>query len=287
MTNSSIESMLRAYGAETLPERKHALKEVMQEMVLCGLSRAGFFDRAAFYGGTALRVFYGLDRFSEDLDFSLTSPDAAFDLAAFFPTLEKEVRSFGLNVSIEKKAKTRDSAIRSAFLKANTLEHILLFYADGESLGGIARDEKIKIKLEVDTDPAPYATYERRYRLLPAPYEVNLYDKPSLFAGKVHAVLCRGWKDRVKGRDLYDYVFYLARGTHVNVDHLRAKLVQTGHAAEGDRIGIDEIRAMLCARFESIDYASARQDVVPFIRDASMLDLWGADFFKQITQGLE
>lgn len=287
VTNSSVESMLRAYGAQTLPERKNALKEVMQEIVLCGLSRAGFFNQAAFYGGTALRVFYGLDRFSEDLDFSLTSPDTAFDLAAFFPTLEKEVRSFGLNVAIEKKEKARDSVIRSAFLKANTLEHILLFYADGGTFGGIARDEKIKIKFEVDTDPAPYATYERRYRLLPAPYEVNLYDQPSLFAGKIHAVLCRGWKDRVKGRDLYDYVFYLARGTRVNMDHLRAKLVQTGHAAEGDRIGIDEVREMLCERFESIDYADAKQDVAPFIRDTSPLDLWGADFFKQITRGLK
>lgn len=224
---------------------------------------------------------------TEDLDFSLMTPDGAFDLAAYFPTLEKEVRSFGLNVSIEKKTKTSESVIRSAFLKANTLEHMLLFYADGGVAGDIAKDEKIKIKFEVDVNPAQGAIFERRYRLLPAPYEVNLYDQPSLFAGKIHAVLCQGWKSRVKGRDLYDYVFYLSRNTRVNVAYLNAKLAQTGFIEGKAMLTISDVREALCSKFDSIDFEDAKRDVGPFIRSVSTLGLWSADFFKQITQDLQ
>ena len=128
--NSAIEQMLKSYHVENIYDRKNAMKEIMQEIVLCGLSRAGFFKKATFYGGTALRIFYGLDRFSEDLDFSLEAEDLDFDLTAYFPVLEKEVKAFGLNVEIQEKEKTKESTIRSAFLKGNTKEHLLLFYAD-------------------------------------------------------------------------------------------------------------------------------------------------------------
>lgn len=176
----------------------------MQETVLCGLSRGGFFRKAAFYGGTALRIFYGLDRFSKDLDFSLMSSDLDFDLSAYFPALEKEVASYGLRLTISEKEKRMDSNIRSAFLKGNTKEHILHFLAGDRLSQNIADNESIKIKFKVDINPPDGATYERKYRLAPTPYKVNLFDMPSLFAGKVHAVICRAWKTKVKGRDLYD-----------------------------------------------------------------------------------
>lgn len=284
--NDAITQMLAAYDVRDLYDRKNAMKEIMQEIVLCGLSRAGFFKRAAFYGGTALRIFYGLDRFSEDLDFSLVAPDADFDLKAYFPALEKEVASFGLRVTITEKEKTAESAIRSAFLKGNTREHLLLFYADEAAAGHVAANEAVRIKFEVDVAPPAGAGFERRYRLLPAPYEVQLYDMPSLFAGKIHAVLCRAWQNRVKGRDLYDYVFYLSRGATVNLPHLRARLVQSGCIDADAPCGIDEVKAMLAARFATIDYAQAREDVAPFVSDAAALQLWSTDFFTQITEGL-
>ena len=174
--NAVIEQMLKPYEAQTLYDKENAIKEVVQEIVLCGLSRAGFFQPAAFYGGTALRIFYGLDRFSEDLDFSLKAPDANFDLAAYLPTLEKEVRSYGLNFKIEAKEKSVDSAVKSAFLKGSTKEHILMFYADERLAPSIAASKLIKVKFEVDTNPPAFATFERKYRLLPIPYEINLYD---------------------------------------------------------------------------------------------------------------
>ena len=280
-----IEQMLMQYPAETIYDKKNAIKEIMQEIVLCGLSRAGFFKEAAFYGGTALRIFYGLDRFSEDLDFSLMTENLDFDLAAYFPVLEKEVRSFGLNVTIAEKEKVRESNIKSAFLKGNTKEQLLLFYSN-QPIAGIADSELIKIKFEVDINPPQYATFEHKYRLLPAPYEVNLYDSASLFSGKIHAVICRAWKNRVKGRDLYDYVFYLARRTPVNLKHLRERLLQTGYITEDVECTIEEVKNMLFERFENIDYEQAKQDVEPFIRDTNSLMLWRADFFKQITEGL-
>lgn len=283
--NGVIEQMLAQYSSETGYDKKNIMKEIMQEIVLCGLSRAGFFKEAAFYGGTALRIFYGLDRFSEDLDFSLMTENPMFDLKTYFPVLEKEVRSYGLNVVIEEKEKVRDSNIKSAFLKGNTKEHFLLFYKE-RPIAGIADSERIKIKFEVDVNPPKFATFEHKYRLLPAPYEVNMYDAPSLFAGKIHAVICRSWKNRVKGRDLYDYIFYLTRQTPVNLRHLRERLLQTGYITEGTACTLEEVKLVLMERFENIDYEQAKQDVEPFIKDSSSIMVWNADFFKQITQGL-
>lgn len=282
-----IEKMLESYNIENVYDKKNAMKEILQEIVLCGLSRAGFFKRAAFYGGTALRIFYGLDRFSEDLDFSLESTDLNFDLSSYFPNLEKEVKAFGINVAIQEKEKTKDSTIRSAFLKANTKEHLLLFYADTKLANSVAKGEVIKIKFEIDVNPPMYAAFEHKYRLLPTPYSVKLYDGPSLFAGKIHAVLCRSWKNRIKGRDLYDYIFYLSKNIACNQKHLRARLLQSDYITASTQCSLSEIKAMLQERFENIDYAQAKQDVIPFIRDVSVLDIWSADFFKQITDGLQ
>lgn len=285
--NTVIEEMLKSYQVDNIYDRKNAMKEIMQEIVLCGLSRAGFFKEAAFYGGTALRIFYGLDRFSEDLDFSLEQINLDFDLCSYFPVLEKEVKAFGLNVEIQEKEKTKDSNIRSAFLKGNTKEHLLLFYADERLVGSVDKNEVVKIKFEVDTNPPAFATYEHKYRLLPVPYEIRLYDMPSLFAGKIHAVICRGWQSRIKGRDLYDYIFYLSKAVTVNQKHLRARLIDSGYISENQECTLEEIKTMLKNRFDSIDFLQARKDVEPFIRDTSVLDIWSSDFFKQITEGLK
>lgn len=285
--NSIIDEMLKKYKAETLDEKKNAIKEMIQEIVLCGLSRAGFFDKAAFYGGTALRIFYGLDRFSENLDFSLKEKDVDFDLTSYFPVLEKEVRAFGLNLKVEEKHKNTDSDIKSTFLKGNTKEHLLLFYANDDFSFGVNRDEILRIKFEVDTNPPGGAGYEHRYSLKPAPYEVTLYDLPSLFAGKVHAVLCRGWKNRVKGRDLYDFVFYLQRGVLLNLENLKQKLIQSEAWKEGDVLSLEEVKRMLCERFDNIDFEKAKDDVRDFIKDKASLNIWSSGFFKAITESLK
>ena len=181
--NSIVEQMLNQHESTTLSDKKNSIKEVVQEIMLCGLSRAGFFHTAAFYGGTALRIFHGLDRFSEDLDFSLAAPDPGFRLDAFLPALEKELLTYGFHFQAETRTKTVDSDIQSAFVKGNSREHILICYADERLARTIGGNELIKVKFEVDTAPPPYASFEQKYRLLPIPYEIRLYDMPSLFAG--------------------------------------------------------------------------------------------------------
>ena len=280
-----LEQMLGNYKTNTTEEKKNALKEVVQEVALCGLSRAGFFKHAAFYGSTALRIFYGLDRFSEDLDFSLVAPNADFQLNRYFSGLESEIASLGLRFSIEEKQKTADTAIKSAFLKGNTREHILSIY-DVNTIG-INPDEVIKIKFEVDTNPPAFAQFENKYRLLPTPYQVKLYDMPSLFAGKLHAVICRAWKSRVKGRDLYDYVFYLAKQAEVNLPHLRTRLEDSGVLSKDEPFTRETLLEMLNKRFDTIDFEQAKQDVLPFIANPAKLDLWCKDFFIDITKNLQ
>ncbi len=283
--NSILNQMLAKYENKTIYDKKNSMKEVIQEIVLCGLSRAGFFKYAAFYGGTALRIFYGLDRFSEDLDFSLKDPDNNFSFENFLPILEKEVSSYGLNLKIEEKAKTADSAIKSAFLKGNTKEHLLIFFNDADK--AVAANEVIKVKFEVDTNPPAYATYETKYQLLPIPYQVTLYDMPSLFSGKLHAVICRNWKTRIKGRDLYDFVFYLSHETSFNIKHLQARLEQTGHWSNDLELTLEDVKRMLSTHFEEIDYSQAKEDVLPFIKNPEVLDFWSKDFFNAITENIK
>ena len=115
-----ITQMLSKYQIKNIEDKKNAIKEIVQEVVLCGLSRGGFFKEAAFYGGTALRIFYGLDRFSEDLDFSLVSQNLNFDLTKYFSYIENETKSLGLNFSVIEKEKMIDSNIKSAFLKGRS-----------------------------------------------------------------------------------------------------------------------------------------------------------------------
>ena len=280
-----LEQMVEAYQPKNNEEKRNVVKEVMQEITLCALSKAGFFDVAAFYGGTALRIFYGLDRFSEDLDFSLMTKNKDFDLSTYVPSLKRIVQSFGLNVEVEIKHKTLDSAIQSAFLKGDTIEQFLLFYPN-DLVTGINKNEKVKIKFEIDTMPAGLATYETKYRLLPMPYSIKLYDEASLFSGKIHAVICRSWKSRVKGRDLYDYVFYLTRNTKFNLDHLREKLIESHYISQEDKFDVDFVKALLIARFNEIDFNDANKDVLPFIKDTSILDIWSKEFFIAITSQL-
>lgn len=284
--NSIIEQMLNQHESTTLSDKKNSIKEVVQEIMLCGLSRANFFRSAAFYGGTALRIFYGLDRFSEDLDFSLVAPDLDFRLDAYLPALEKELASYGFRFQAEARKKTADSDIQSAFVKGKTREQILICYADDRLARSIGGGELIKIKFELDTTPPPFASFEQKYRLLPIPYGIRLYDMPSLFAGKLHAVICRAWKSRIKGRDLYDYIFYLSHQTPVNLKHLNARLVDSGFEGAREDMTLQEIKQILLQRFSSIDYSQAKEDVLPFIRNPASLDVWSASFFQSITENL-
>lgn len=280
---SPVQRMLEAYDCRTDDRRRDALREIVQEVALVGLSRTGFFAHAAFYGGTALRVFHGLERFSEDLDFSLARAEPGFKLETYLAAVRDELASWGFEMSVELKCKEGGRAVQSAFIKGGTLVHLAKIAALQPPVPGIAPDELFKVKLEIDTDPPEFAGFETRYRLSPIPYSVRLYDPPSLFAGKTHALLCRNWKARVKGRDFYDYIWYLSRGTALNLPHLEARMRQSGHWG-AEALTEARLGDLLAARFASVDYAQAKADVAPFLRDSRSLELWGPDFFIAITR---
>ena len=283
--NSILQNMLNKYEIKNTIDETNAMKEIIQEIVICGLSRGGFFDVAAFYGGTALRIFYGLNRFSEDLDFALLEKNPNFDLSKYFKFVEKEIQAYGLNLTISEKIKTKESNITSAFLKGDTKEYILLFFPN-ENIKNTTSLKNIKIKFEVDINPPEGAKYELRYKLLPSPHQVRLYDEGSLFAGKIHALLCRNWSYRTNGRDLYDYVFYLSKNTSVNIELVRQKLIESGVLKKENVFNIDVLKQLLNERFDKIDYSDAKEDVITFIEDKDSLNLWSKEFFKEITKGL-
>lgn len=285
--NNIINQMLDNYEINNSQDEINALKEIIQEIVLCGLSRGGFFKEAAFYGGTALRIFFGIDRFSEDLDFSLITPNKSFDLSKYFKYIENEVKSYGLNLRITSKKKTNNSNISSAFLKGDTMEHILIIFNNDNNQPNNLLLKDIKIKFEVDINPPSGATYEMKYKLLPSPHQINLYDKESLFAGKIHAILCRNWIGRTKGRDLYDYIFFLSKNISVNIELVRQKLIESKFISIYEKFDVEVLKECLIKKFKEINYKDAKEDVMPFIKDIESLELWSSDFFISITDKLK
>lgn len=282
-----IQQMISKYNPITIEDKKNAIKEVLQEVVLAGLSKTDFFTHVAFYGGTALRIFYGMDRFSEDLDFTLLVADETFEISKYLKTISDVVNSLGLNFEVTKKDKTLNSNSDSAFIKGNTKETLIAIYPTSSDSKLVINNEKIIIKFEVDVNPPLYANTEIKYRLLPFPYQVRVYDESSLFAGKIHAVIARSWKNRIKGRDLYDYVYYISLATKVNLKHLEARLKQTKTIEQNIKLTRDLLIDILEKRFDQIDYDIAKADVRPFIKEQTNIDLWSQEFFKSITKQIK
>ncbi len=282
--HSVIQGMIASYQCRTADDYRNALNEIVQEIALLGLHRGGLFNIAAFYGGTALRIFYGLDRFSEDLDFSLLKPDPSFELSEYTRVLQDELGAYGLDMTVEEKIKSNDSPVKSAFIKGGTQIHLLKILSLNPPVSGVHPREQIKVKLEVDTDPPYGAEYEMKYQLLPVPYNVRIYSQSSLFAGKVHAVLCRGWRTRVKGRDFYDYIWYLSRGIPLNLNHLTERMLQSGHLKSREIFSEDSVRTRLYERFQTVDFNQAKKDVIPFIKNQKALSLWSPEFFISVTK---
>jgi len=289
--NPALEKMLARTPRRSADDELNALREVIQELALLGLWRGKFFERAAFYGGTALRILYGLDRYSEDMEFSLISPDATFTMRPYLPYVEKELGAWGFSVEAEVKEKAIAEkaiagAVESAFLKGNTRKQLLVIEAPEGLTATVHPQQKLRIKIEVDRDPPSGFTTETQFCLQPIPFSVRVYSEPSLFAGKMHAVLCRGWGSRVKGRDWYDLVWYVARSTPLDLAHLEARMRQTGHFDTPGTLTNKELRRRLDARIAKLDVDAARADVVRFLRDDAAVAVWSKEFFRVVADRL-
>ncbi len=285
--NAALQGMLDRYRPQTLADHENALQEIVQELALLGLWRAKFFEHAAFYGGTALRIFHSLPRFSEDIDFSLLQPDREFDFAPYLEAVRVELAAFGFSFRVERRIKRVSTAIESAFIKGGTRINLAHIGTPDYLRARLPELQQVRIRIELDTDPPSLAAYEVLTLLTPIPFQVRLFDLPCLFAGKLHAVLCRDWKSRVKGRDFSDFIWYLGRRIPCNVRHLQARMTQTGHWQQGRELEISQLRQLLRQRFQQVDFDQAKRDIRPFIRDEAELDLWDSAFFQSLVERIE
>lgn len=279
----AIVRMLAKYESRTLDDATLALREILQEVALLGLWRAKFFEKAAFYGGTALRILHGLDRYSEDLDFSLLEPTENFQLARYTASLQEEISAFGFSVQVDLIDKAVQTPIQSAFLKTNTRSQLLVIEAPREMAERVPRGQVLKVKLEVDTDPPPGFATQARYLLQPVPFPVRAYSLPDLFAGKMHAVLCRRWKTRVKGRDWYDLVWFAANHPQLHLAHLEQRMRQTGHWADAAPLSAEAFYVILDQTIGRLDVDKARREVAPFVKQQENLAVWSQEFFRDIA----
>lgn len=267
--NEIYEQMLSSYECKTEQEKKNAVFEVNQQIILAGLYNGGFFDNAAFYGGTCLRIFHGLQRFSEDMDFSLLAPDSQFDFTRYFQPIIDQFAMAGREVEIHKKEKKSSGKVESAFLKDNTDVYDVTFQTE----------KAVKIKIEVDTQPPLKFETEQNLLLLPQSFMVRCFTLPDLFAGKMHALVYRGWKNRVKGRDWYDFEWYVRHNIPLDFEHLQERALQFN----GESISKEIFMEKLAERLSSADMNQVKSDVLPFIRNPRELEIWSNDYFLQLA----
>jgi len=272
MPNTIFENMLSRYPIATKDDLKNATHEVMKQITLAGLYRGGFFDKAAFYGGTCLRIFHGLQRFSEDMDFSLLQSDENFALENYFEQIITEFKAVGKEVEINKKKKTIQTNIESAFLKENTEIYDLQF----------TTEKRIKIKIEVDTQPPLDFSTEYKLLLLPFSFMTRCYSLPDLYAGKMHAFLFRNWKTRVKGRDWYDFEFYVRNNIALNFNHLQKRSEQISHLTENNFTS-EIFKQMLKERIEKTSIETVKKDVRPFLKNPQEMEIWSTEYFLQLA----
>lgn len=264
-----FDQMLSRYEIISENDRRNAIYEVMQEVTLAGLYRGGFFDKAAFYGGTCLRIFYELKRFSEDLDFSLVANDASFNIESYFPVIIQEFKALGRDVVITKKEKKNFGTVESAFLKDDTKIYDVAF-----------RTEKsLKIKIEVDVNPPLEFSTEQKLLLYPFSFLTRCFTLPDLYAGKMHALVFRNWKSRVKGRDWYDFEWYVRKGVPLDFHHFQIRTKQFNDID----ITREEFVVRLKDRLSTTDITMVKRDVEPFIKNPRELDIWSNDYFLQLV----
>jgi predicted nucleotidyltransferase component of viral defense system len=281
MSREIIQERLRAYDCQSKNEELHAIKEIAQEIALAGLARTDFFKHAAFQGGTCLRICHQSRRFSEDLDF-IMNKGGPFSWSAYLKQIPTEFSVYGLHLDIQDRSEASGN-VKSAFLKENSFGKVLsLKYSRFSS-----DQQIIRIKLEIDTNPPLGSQYESRIITFPYPYSVVTQDLPSLFAGKCHALLCRKY---IKGRDWFDFLWFVSHEVPVNLELLKNALEQLG-PWQGKRLSVDSqwLKSTLKDRIQTIDWSHASQEVLPFLkqREAEQLKFWTTDFFLQFVDKIK
>jgi hypothetical protein len=275
-----VKLRVKQQNAGSVEQEKLVLREIIQEIALLGLWRAKFFEHAAFYGGTALRILYGLDRFSEDLDFTLLRKKSDFDIQPYAKAIALELEAFDFEAKVEKKSKSIDTPVESAFIKADS--HISFLVAASKFKP--QKGSLIKVKIEIDTDAVPGFASEAKHFFWPQPFSVLTCDLPSLMAGKLHATFCRGLRKNIKGRDWYDLLWYVGQGIKPNWVYLEAKLRDSGHW--NTKFSPKLFQEWAIEQVSALNVESAKLDVRRFIKDIRKLDGWNKELFCAAIQRL-
>lgn len=284
---TQIEEIIKSYNPKTIDETKFVIRELVQKMVLIGLSKSGFFSHASFYGGTALRIFYDLNRYSEDLDFTLNYINESFTLDPFINKIKEVALSYGLNLDIVTKNKKIETPIESAFAKLNTYQTFISLNLNQSMINLLHKDEIIKVKFEIDCSPALGFESEIKWLDTPEFAKISILDSSSLFAGKIHAILCRNYKNTVKGRDYYDFLFYIQKRTKPNMEYLRNKLIDTGKISKNDDFNFDILKNMLISRFNEINFEEVKKDASKFILNNDDLSYYSKELFIQMVDKIQ
>ncbi len=282
----AIEEIIKSWKPKSLDEAKLMLRELLQQITLVGLSRASFFEDACFYGGTALRIFYGLNRYSEDLDFTLKEKNLAFSFAPYLEKIKEVASSYGMNLEITMKEKKKETPIESAFAKLNTRETFIELHIKDDDVSFLHKDELIKVKFEVDCSPALGFKTESKWLDVPEFANVVTLDEASLFAGKIHAILCRNYKNTVKGRDYYDFLFYTRKRIKPNLLYLQNKLIDSGKLREDEEFNLEILQKMLKARMAEVDWKQVKDDASRFLLESEDLSYYNASLFVEMIDRL-
>lgn len=280
MSNQIISERLKRYQTKTLEDEENALKEILQEIALYALSSTDFFSKALFQGGTSLRILYQLPRFSEDLDFILKHRDARFQWEKYVEQIKKIFMLYGIEPEVKDRSKEGET-IQKLFLKDNSIGKILHLNFHHHA------QRKLTIKLEIDVNPPVGSQEEMKYLDFPIDYTVLTQDLASNFAGKCHALLCRPYN---KSRDWFDFSWYVARHTAVNLELLKNALYQQG-PWQGQEIQITTtwLKEALKKQVLKIDWKKASKEMQRFVNLDYMptLRLWSTDFFLNKIQQLK
>lgn len=280
--NTILNDMIKDYDLKK-DNKINIAKEVIQKVCLSALSRTDFFTKISFMGGTSLRLFYDLDRFSEDLDFTFIKQNNNFNLSSYFDTIKSEFASLGIEVNISQKQKSNQNEVLDAYISTPASSFISSLFGESK-IKPFNKNELLKVKLEVDTKLLSSLKVTHKTILTPFPCNITLFDLPTIFSGKIHACLLRNWKNRVKGRDFYDYVFLLSHHIKPNMEFLKEKLINSGVINASDEFTLDELKSMLYKKFKQVNFQLAKDDVIEFINDTRKIELWSSEFFCDITE---
>ena len=276
-----IQSQLDSYKAATPVAEEQAIREIMQEVALYCLWRANFFEVAAFQGRTSLRILHGLPRFSEDLDFILKVTDPNFAWQPYLDKLLQGFLEFGLRPEALDKSRM-DQHIKRVLLKDNSVANQLDLTFNRDH-----KEQKLMIKLEIDVNPPKDSGFDYSYLDFPLDFEVCHQDLSSNFSLKIHALLCRPY---LKGRDWYDFNWYVKQHILPNYAHLQAALNQHGPwQGQALTVNQDWLENALVNKITEIDWKEATEDVTRFLNTTEQhsLTLWNERFFKNKVEKIQ